>query len=110
MLSGPGLDLPAVQHVVEHLQEQSDIERLREIPGRPSSEQPVHLAVGGVGADDDHRDVSGLGVMSEAVQNLLSGNIWQVEVEQDHVRMMLSGQIDLDVIDEVGIGCRPEFA
>ena len=80
---------------VEHVEEAAQVDRLRQVGGGACGQQLLALPRC-VGAQNDHRDVTRLGVLLQLGQNSVARNVRQVEVEQDQVGMMLAGELNAE--------------
>ena len=54
------------------------------------------MALRGVGAEHDDGNVAGGRVGAQAAQDLVTGYVGQVQVEQDQVKVVFAGQIQGD--------------
>src|SRR6266542_811562 len=81
------------QVVVKDAEKLGHVQGLGEVVGCPRGEEPLDLSWRGVGADDHHRDAGGLRIEAKPVEDLTSSHVRQVEIQQDQVRVVLSGKL-----------------
>ena len=73
-------------------QELIDVEGLGEVTVGPGREQPLGLHRRRIGRDDDHGGAGKLLIAAHGGQHLLTGDVRQVQVEQDQVGPELARQ------------------
>ena len=83
-----------VQDAVQRLQQALHVDGLGQVGLDALGPGPVGPLLGGVRAENDHRDVTGRRAGPEFGQHGLAGHVGQVQVEQEDVRPVLGGQVE----------------
>ncbi len=83
-----------VQRLIQDLKKLFHVERLDQVADRPSGEETFDLVRGGIGTEDDDRNVARGGVVAQLTQNFVALDIREMKVQEDHVGAVLTGQVD----------------
>jgi hypothetical protein len=79
--------------LIEHLEKAGEIERLREVIGCPRAAEALNLWSRRIGAHHDDGDMAHHRVGFELQEHIVPGEIRQMEIEQDQVRLVFAGEI-----------------